>query len=402
MSRTSTPEPAPGKPVEHVKLDPLPTKSSLEDEQLKIPAWLEPLARNAAAPSSTQELIEREKAKRAAEQINLDPTAAEVAPVVEELHIPELPLPAFSESLPIAEEETTRERGTKSSSKGMMFGLLAAAGVLVLVGGGWWYMQQQSAGVHAGSAPVPGVKASALSTPAEGSPSQPQGNALPQTNPAAQTNSAALTNTSASTPRSNTPSVAPAVTSASTARNSQPSSNPANSTADAGTSAAAVPVAEQPKKPILGDLHLAAPKVNVNRSTQNNAEPDAGIALSNEEQPGSGAEALNAGLAAGNNQPSAPATPLPVGGDVKQAKLISSVAPIYPVLAKNQHVSGNVLVDALIDANGKVTTMKIVSGPTLLHQAAMDALKQWKYQPAMLDGKPVSMHLTVTLQFRLQ
>jgi len=82
--------------------------------------------------------------------------------------------------------------------------------------------------------------------------------------------------------------------------------------------------------------------------------------------------------------------------------LISSVSPIYPVLAKNQHVSGDVRVDALIDANGRVTTMKVISGPTLLHQAAMDALGKWKYQPAALDGKPVPMHLTVTLQFRLQ
>ena len=71
-------------------------------------------------------------------------------------------------------------------------------------------------------------------------------------------------------------------------------------------------------------------------------------------------------------------------------------------MARNQHISGNVQVDALIDANGRVTTMKVVSGPTLLHQAAMDALKQWKYHPAMLDGKPVAMHLTVTIQFRLQ
>jgi protein TonB len=78
------------------------------------------------------------------------------------------------------------------------------------------------------------------------------------------------------------------------------------------------------------------------------------------------------------------------------------VPPAYPALAKNQHVSGNVLIDALIDANGRVTTMKVVSGPTLLHQAAMDALKHWKYRPALLDGKPVPMHLTVTIQFRLQ
>jgi protein TonB len=46
--------------------------------------------------------------------------------------------------------------------------------------------------------------------------------------------------------------------------------------------------------------------------------------------------------------------------------------------------------------------MKVVSGPSLLHQAAMDALRQWKYQAALLDGKPVPMHLTVTIQFRLQ
>lgn len=82
--------------------------------------------------------------------------------------------------------------------------------------------------------------------------------------------------------------------------------------------------------------------------------------------------------------------------------MISSVPPTYPALAKAQHISGDVRIDALIDANGRVTTMKIVSGPTLLHQAAMDALRQWKYQPATLDGKPVAMHLAVTIQFRLQ
>ncbi len=192
----------------------------------------------------------------------------------------------------------------------------------------------------------------------------------------------------------------PAVPSASTAHNSQPTLSPAN--AGATTPAPVQPAAEQPKKPIFGEVHLAKPKVSPSRRTQNGGEPDAGIVLTNDDQPDP--DALNASLVVGNNQPAAPtpAAPLPVGGDVKQAKLISSVPPTYPTLAKNQHVSGNVLVDALIDANGRVTTMKVVSGPTLLQQAAMDALKQWKYQPASLDGKPVPMHLTVTLQFRLQ
>ena len=87
---------------------------------------------------------------------------------------------------------------------------------------------------------------------------------------------------------------------------------------------------------------------------------------------------------------------------MKTAQLISKVSAVYPALAKTQHVSGDVRIDALIDANGRVTTMKVISGPTLLHQAAMDSLRQWKYQPATLDGKAVPMHLTVTLQFRLQ
>jgi protein TonB len=46
--------------------------------------------------------------------------------------------------------------------------------------------------------------------------------------------------------------------------------------------------------------------------------------------------------------------------------------------------------------------MKVISGPALLHQAAMDALRQWKYQPATLNGQPMAMHLTVTVQFKLQ
>jgi protein TonB len=90
-----------------------------------------------------------------------------------------------------------------------------------------------------------------------------------------------------------------------------------------------------------------------------------------------------------------------VGGDVVPAKLISSVPPVYPQAAKAQHISGGVAIDALIDEGGRVTTMKVISGPTLLQQAAKEALKQRHYQPAMLDGKAVPMHLTVTIQFKL-
>ena len=87
---------------------------------------------------------------------------------------------------------------------------------------------------------------------------------------------------------------------------------------------------------------------------------------------------------------------------MKPAQLLKSVPPVYPSTAKTQRVGGDVKIDALIDAEGNVTTTKILSGPVLLHQAAAAAVKQWKYQPAYLDGKPTAMHLTVTVQFRLQ
>jgi len=391
------------KPVEPVKLDPLPTKSLLQDEELKIPSWLEPLARNAAAPSSTHELIEREKSRRLTEQQpKAEEITSETATLAEELHIPELTLPRFGDSLPLDEEKSARESGSRSSRHGMQIAVFAAF-VLAIVVGAWWYITQPSGDAHASAEPASSAQASVISSPVESSHAQPQVNASVPANTSAQANPAALTSAPVqSNAASKTPSVVPAAVSTVIPRSSQPLSNPVKSGAAAATSAPAVEaVAEQPKKPALGNVHLAAPKVTSKRSTQNGGEVDAGLVLNNEDQPESSAEALNAGLVGDGKQPSAPATPLAVGGDVKQAKLVFSVSPVYPTLAKNQHVSGSVMVDALIDANGRVTTMKVVSGPTLLQQAAMDALKQWKYQPASLDGKPVAMHLTVTIQFRL-
>jgi protein TonB len=107
-----------------------------------------------------------------------------------------------------------------------------------------------------------------------------------------------------------------------------------------------------------------------------------------------------AGLAAGHRQE--PTAPLPVGGDLKQARLLKSIPPIYPATARAENVSGDVNIDALIDVTGNVSSVKIISGPALLHQAALNAVKQWKYEPAQLNGKTTAVHITVTLHFRAQ
>lgn len=90
------------------------------------------------------------------------------------------------------------------------------------------------------------------------------------------------------------------------------------------------------------------------------------------------------------------------GGQLLQPKLISSVASAYPPAAKSAHEQGDVLIDALIDKTGKVAATKILEGPPLLQQAAVDSLRLWKYEPARLNGEAIPIHIKVNVSFRLQ
>jgi protein TonB len=161
------------------------------------------------------------------------------------------------------------------------------------------------------------------------------------------------------------------------------------------TTARNTPPDEEPKKPAIGEVHLATPVVNRagDSQTGNESEPSIDVNQSVNEDP-------LAGLAAGHRKE--PTAPLPLGGDLKQARLLKSASPIYPPTARAQNVSGEVKIDALIDVSGNVSSVKIISGPALLHQSALDAVKQWKYEPAQLNGKPTPVHVVVTVHFRGQ
>ena len=125
----------------------------------------------------------------------------------------------------------------------------------------------------------------------------------------------------------------------------------------------APPVAAQPKKPVLGEVRLA----NSQRESRRELRARRGSAPSiDASQPSSGAPFT---LSASHSKE--PTAPLPIGGDVVSAKLLKSVPPVYPPAARSQRVGGDVKIDALIDVSGNVSTMKVISGPALLHQAAM-------------------------------
>jgi protein TonB len=393
-------EPSPVKAAAPTRTLPAPIKSSLDTEEVKIPSWLEPLARNAAAPAPPQELVEREKAKHASEIVAREEGSSELLPVTAVKSVPESGLPAMGSLLPLEEEPViTHGHSSGGSGRGVLYGAIAA-GVL-LVAGGAWYLLHPANAVQGTTAPITSSPSSQANATLPG-PAVTQPAALPASQnsiaaPQATSGSNAMPVSSAPVPIAPLPK--PPV-------NPQPTPVTRDNT-HAGTTIPAAaterisrpPAEPEPKKPALGAVHLSSPKMN-RPAGQSDGVDAPTISTGNTD---ANANGMDSGFAAGNRkQPAAPEAPLPIGGDVKSAKLITQVAPVYPALARNQHVSGDVRIDALIDANGRVTTMKVISGPTLLHQAAMDSLRQWKYQPATLDGKSVPMHLTVTLQFRLQ
>ena len=96
-----------------------------------------------------------------------------------------------------------------------------------------------------------------------------------------------------------------------------------------------------------------------------------------------------------------PKAPVRVGGRVREPRLISRVDPIYPALARQTHMSGVVVIDAILDEHGDVVEMKVVSGPPLLIQAALDAVRRWKYEPTYLNDQPVPVQMNVTVNFTL-
>jgi protein TonB len=81
--------------------------------------------------------------------------------------------------------------------------------------------------------------------------------------------------------------------------------------------------------------------------------------------------------------------------------MVRQIMPVYPPIAKTAHISGTVVLHAVISKDGSVEDLQYVSGPPLLMKAAMDAVRQWRYQPTQLNGEPVEVDTTVSVVFTL-
>jgi protein TonB len=91
-----------------------------------------------------------------------------------------------------------------------------------------------------------------------------------------------------------------------------------------------------------------------------------------------------------------------VSGEIAQTNLVSHTPPVYPEVARAARIQGTVIVEAVISKEGTVSDLRVISGHPLLTQAALDAIKTWKYKPIELNGQPTAVVTTITVNFAFQ
>jgi periplasmic protein TonB len=113
------------------------------------------------------------------------------------------------------------------------------------------------------------------------------------------------------------------------------------------------------------------------------------------------------GMMAGNG-PAVPPPPKPTaparikqGGDVTAASIVTQTKPSYPPLARQARIQGTVVLHAIIDKEGKVAQVEVISGHPLLVASALEAVKQWRYKPTQLNGEPVEVDTTIQVTFTM-
>ena len=174
-----------------------------------------------------------------------------------------------------------------------------------------------------------------------------------------------------------------------TTTDNQPSNQP--SSQDEGTTPAQV------QSTMMSD-QLTAP-TRIPKQTAENAPPPANDTAGAE---GLGGNGPNASMFNGHSQPTVKvARPVPISSGIATGMLIQSTPPVYPPLARTAHVAGTVEVHATIATNGTIKDLRAVSGPAMLRQAAIDAVRNWRYKPYRLNDVPVEVETTINIVFTL-
>jgi len=98
-----------------------------------------------------------------------------------------------------------------------------------------------------------------------------------------------------------------------------------------------------------------------------------------------------------------PEGPVRVGGQIREPRKLVDTRPSYPEVARRARIEGVVILELTVDRQGSVRNVDVLRGlPMGLTEAAVDAVRQWRYEPTLLDGRPIEVLIVVTVNFRLQ
>ena len=93
--------------------------------------------------------------------------------------------------------------------------------------------------------------------------------------------------------------------------------------------------------------------------------------------------------------------PLRVASTIQEGLLIHKVTPVYPPIPRASRMEGTVVLQATISRSGTIENLRVISGPAMFRNAAIDAVQQWQYRPYLLNGEPVEVETTVNVIFKL-
>jgi len=162
----------------------------------------------------------------------------------------------------------------------------------------------------------------------------------------------------------------------------------------------------QVKSEMMNNQLVAPTKIpkDIKVVSEKEAPPSQGFGVAGMEGMGGsagGAMGSMFGSGSGVKVKAAAPTKVPVSAGVMVGLLIQKTQPVYPPIAKAARVSGTVILQATISKAGTITNLRVVTGPAMLQQSAMDAVKSWRYRPYLLNNEPVEVETTINVIFTL-
>ncbi len=154
-----------------------------------------------------------------------------------------------------------------------------------------------------------------------------------------------------------------------------------------------------------GSTVIAPPTIPIHIWEPDQQEPPTGpinvASLIGDGGPGGIPGGMPHGTGVSPNVVQAPIGPKHISSGVAVGLLVHKVVPKYPAIGIATRLEGTVVLQATISKNGTIENLHVASGPAMLQQAALDAVKQWQYKPYLLNGEPVEVETTINVEFKL-